>query len=242
VSASNSVYVNEYFKKNDWIELYNTTADTIDVAGMYLSDNLEKPLKYQIPAASLVENNYTTLIPPYGYLLVWCDKLDPLSQLHTSFKLSAEPGDVLLTAADQTWCDTLSYITHNGDESAGIYPDGGGEFYVMTTPTPGKSNLINSYAVAYEEHNPYLDGIEAPQLTSNGSLHLSRQADDLVIRTDAPTRATVSIYTLSGQLLQRQSFSISSVHRLSTAQLPSGIYIARVTDSDGAECAIKFKQ
>ena len=242
VSASNSVYVNEYFKKNDWIELYNTTADTIDVAGMYLSDNLEKPLKYQIPAASLVENNYTTLIPPYGYLLVWCDKLDPLSQLHTSFKLSAEPGDVLLTAADQTWCDTLSYITHNGDESAGIYPDGGGEFYVMTTPTPGKSNLINSYAVAYEEHNPYLDGIEAPQLTSNGSLHLSRQADDLVIRTDAPTRATVSIYTLSGQLLQHQSFSISSVHRLSTAQLPSGLYIARVTDSDGAECAIKFKQ
>ena len=242
VSASNSVYVNEYFKKNDWIELYNTTADSIDVAGMYLSDNLSKPLKYQIPAASLVENNYSTVIPPYGYLIVWCDKLDPLSQLHTDFKLSAEPADVLLTAADQTWCDTLSYITHNGDESAGIYPDGGTLCYVMTTPTPGKSNLINSYAIPYEENHTYVDAIPSLQLTANGSLRLSRQTDQLVIRTEEPTHATISIYTLSGQLLQNLSFNISSVHRISTSQLPSGFYIARVTDNDGAECTIKFKQ
>ena len=72
VSASNSVYVNEYFKKNDWIELHNTTGDSIDVAGMYLSDNLKNPTKYQIPAASLVENNYSTVIPPYGFLVLWC--------------------------------------------------------------------------------------------------------------------------------------------------------------------------
>ena len=242
VSASNSVYVNDYFKKNDWIELHNTTADPIDVAGMYLSDNLSNPTKYQIPSASPVENNYSTLIPAHGFLVLWCDKLDNLTQLHTSFKLSSEPGEVLLTAADQSWCDTLSYVTHNGDQSAGIYPDGGTLCYVMTTPTPGKPNRINSYATPYEENHTYIDAISSPQLTANGSLSLARQGEQLVIHTDEPTHATISIYTLSGQLLETQSFRLNSTYRHSTAQLPAGIYIARLYNAEGESCAIKFKQ
>ncbi|MBR2192809.1 MAG: lamin tail domain-containing protein [Bacteroidaceae bacterium] len=242
VSASNSVYVNEYFKKNDWIELHNTTGDSIDVAGMYLSDNLKNPTKYQIPAASLVENNYSTVIPPYGFLVLWCDKLDNLTQLHTNFKLSAEPAEVLLTAADQTWCDTLSYVTHNGDESAGIYPDGGTLCYVMTTPTPGQANRLNSYAILYEENHTYVDAIPSLQLTANGTLRLSRQTDQLVIRTEEPTHATISIYTLSGQLLETQTVRLSSIYRHSTAQFPAGIYVARVRNAEGEECTIKFKQ
>ncbi|MBR1666933.1 MAG: CotH kinase family protein, partial [Bacteroidaceae bacterium] len=50
VSAANSMYINDYFKKNDWVELYNTTAEDINIAGMYISDNAEKPQKYQVPA------------------------------------------------------------------------------------------------------------------------------------------------------------------------------------------------
>ena len=48
VCADNGIYVNEYFKRNDWVELYNTTDDPVDVEGMYLTDNPEKPTKYQI--------------------------------------------------------------------------------------------------------------------------------------------------------------------------------------------------
>ena len=43
ISAANSIYVNDYYKKDDWVELYNTTDEDIDVAGMYLTDNEAYP-------------------------------------------------------------------------------------------------------------------------------------------------------------------------------------------------------
>ena len=36
VSAANGIYVCEYFKRNDWVELYNTT-DIVNMAGQHIS-------------------------------------------------------------------------------------------------------------------------------------------------------------------------------------------------------------
>ena len=154
VSAANDIYVNEYFKRNDWIELYNTTSNDIDVQGMYLSDNPEKPQKFQINKTEGV----STIIPPYGYLIVWCDKLEALSQLHASFKLAAEGGDVLLTAADQSWSDHIVYTAMNGDETIGRYPDGSSNVITMNVPTIAKTNIMSSYADII--HQPETVGIK----------------------------------------------------------------------------------
>jgi len=148
VSASNSVYVNEYFKHNDWVELYNTTDQPIDVEGMYLSDNLKKPQKYQITKGNTSIN---TIIPAHGYLVIWCDKLDPQSQLHASFKLDADGGDVLLTAADESWNDHLVYTAMKGDETVGRYPDGSANVIKMNLPTIAKSNITSSYTTEIEQ-------------------------------------------------------------------------------------------
>ena len=144
VSAANNIYVNEFFKRNDWVELYNTTDDDIDVEGMYLSDNAQKPTKYQIGKG---DTQSSTVILPHDYLVIWCDKLEPASQLHASFKLSAEGGDVLLTAADESWTDKLTYTAHNGDQTVGRYPDGSSQLYVMNTPTIARANTTSSYVV-----------------------------------------------------------------------------------------------
>ena len=174
VSAANGIYVNEYFKHNDWVELYNTTDQSIDVAGMYLSDNPEKPQKYQI---SKGESQATTTIPAYGYLIVWCDKLDPLSQLHASFKLDAEGGEVLLTAADGSWTDRLTYGPMKADETAGRYPDGAADVITMNVPTIGASNRTSSYAQPVEQ--PDITGISetiAQQQSSHQLYNLKGQA------------------------------------------------------------------
>ena len=148
VSAANEIYVNEFFKRNDWVELYNTTDEPIDVEGMYLSDNLTKPTKYQI---SKSETQTNTIIPAHGYLIIWCDKLDPLSQLHATFKLDADGGDVLLTAADKSWSDRLTYTMMSGDETVGRYPDGSKQVFTMNIPTIAKSNVYSSYATEIEQ-------------------------------------------------------------------------------------------
>ena len=148
VSAANDIYVNEFFKRNDWVELYNTTDQPIDVEGMYLSDNLSKPKKYQITKGNASIN---TIIPAHGYLIIWCDKLDPLSQLHATFKLDADGGDVLLTAADKSWSDRLTYTMMSGDETVGRYPDGSQQVFTMNIPTIAKSNVYSSYATEIEQ-------------------------------------------------------------------------------------------
>jgi hypothetical protein len=153
VSAANSIYVNEFFKRNDWVELYNTTNADIDIAGMYLSDNPENPKKYQISKA----NGIVTVIPAHGFLTIWCDKLEPQSQLHASFKLDADGGEVLLTAADESWSDRISYTTMKSDETVGRYPDGSRDVFTMNVPTIGKTNIVGSYSESVEQ--PVTNGI-----------------------------------------------------------------------------------
>ena len=175
VSAANGIHVNDYYKRNDWVELYNATSQPIDVEGMYLSDNLDKPQKYQITKG---ETEASTIIPAHGYLIVWCDKLEPLSQLHASFKLAAEGGDVLLTAADESWSDQLTYGPMNSDQTAGRYPDGAAEVYVMNIPTIDRPNQASSYLVAVEQ-TTIVNGIRdmmASQTSSQTVYNLRGQA------------------------------------------------------------------
>ena len=164
VSAANGIHVNEYFKRNDWVELYNTTDKDIDVAGMYLSDNEQKPLKYQI---SKGDSQAATTIPAHGYLIVWCDKLESKDQLHASFKLDADGGSVLLTAADESWSDRLVYTAHQADQTVGRYPDGGSDIFVMNVPTIAQSNISTSYLVPVEQGD--VTGIDIAQISASGS-------------------------------------------------------------------------
>jgi hypothetical protein len=235
VCASNSIYVNEYFEKNDWIELYNTTGKDFDIAGMYISDNINKPLKYQIPTDGIVN----TIIKPHGHMVIWADKLEPLSQLHTSFKLGAEGGEVVLTSADQTWCDTLVYAAHNGDFSVGLYPDGGTNAYIMSKTTIGATNEINSYSVFWDE--PFIpNAIEDIQITRNGTLGITFADNTINLHSEESGRANVYVYALAGQTVMEQNITLTgSTEHIGLHHLPNGTYVVKATDHNGNICTIK---
>jgi len=231
VSAANGIYVNEYFKRNDWIELYNTTDDPIDVEGMYLTDNPQKPKKYQISKESAQAN---TVIPAHGFLIVWCDKLATSQQLHASFKLGAEGGEVQLMAADESWTDRFVYYQLKEDQTAGRYPDGGAEVYTMNIPTIDKTNVMSSYALAVEQ----LTGISG--IVADATLSLSYAVGRLAISgTDGNVQ--VSIVNLAGQSVARTTVLLSG----GTASVPvyslqPGVYIATATDDYGNKSTRKF--
>ena len=152
ISASNSIFVSEYYKKSDWIELYNTTSQPIDISGMYLSDDINIPQKYRIPEKSdSVEGDYSTIIPSHGYLIVWADRLSPTNQLHTSFQLSNRDNEIVtITSSDGCWQDRFVYKAHTDKQSCGRFPDGSGDIYIINSPTIGKKNHIDSYCLLYE--------------------------------------------------------------------------------------------
>jgi hypothetical protein len=146
---------------------------------MYLSDNVNKPKKYQITKG---DTPAQTIIPAHGYLIVWCDKLDPQSQLHSTFKLDADGGDVLLTAKDESWSDRLTYTLMSSDQTAGRYPDGTGDVFVMNVPTIGQPNITSSYVVDITANQP------------TGIIEMSEE-----LRVKSEDSATAQWYTLDGR-------------------------------------------
>lgn len=151
VSAENDSYINDLGKKGAWVELYNTTDQAIDIAGMYLSDNKSKPHKYQF----MKNENINTIIRPHGFLIVWCDKKDAINQIHTSFKLNNDDGSILmLTAEDDSWTDIFEYNEQYTNQTYGRYPDGANQMMVMGVSTIGRTNIKSTY------DEPFITDIE----------------------------------------------------------------------------------
>ena len=237
VSAANDIYVSDLFKKSDWIELYNTTDQNIDVEGMYLSDHLEEPEKWQIAAGN---KNVNTIIPAHGHLVIWADKTVGNNQLHADFKLNNEDSClVLLTAADKSWADTLVYCHHDGYHTVGLFPDGSSDLYVMERPTIGQTNVLTTMAIAWQE--PVINKPEGPiddyiRATKDNDL-MAIHYDGKAITLHASATARLDIYTPSGQLVYTARIQPETAYALSS--LPHGIYIAKATIGDD-ETTLKF--
>ena len=239
VSAANSIFVSEYYKKDDWVELYNMTDEEIDLRGMFLSDDIDNPKKYQIDADGREIN---TLIPAHGFKIIWCDKRDPISQLHAPFKLGNEDNAcVLLTAADGSWADTLVYCAHTGRESVGRFPDGGINVYRMARPTIEKRNAWNSYTEKWE---PGLSEISSPKerdFTNNGAMSITFRNNVLHIRSEEEQNVTLTICTIGDALVFSQVLHLyDGKENVSLPPLLPGAYIATAMAMDGERCSIKF--
>ena len=72
----------------DWVEIYNAGGSTLDLTGLFLTDDVDGASPWAFPAG--------TLLPAGQTLLVWADE-DPLDgPLHASFKLSKGGEEVAL--------------------------------------------------------------------------------------------------------------------------------------------------
>lgn len=152
VSSANDIYVSEYGKKSDWLELYNTTNQAIDLAGFYLSDDPNNPLKSQIAADPTLVN---TVIPAHGFRIVWCDDRPSLTQLHVDFKLeNADDAFVSITAPDAQWTDTLRYLAQARWQTFGRYADGGSALALFSRPTIELANSVCTATDLFSETIP----------------------------------------------------------------------------------------
>ena len=241
VSGSNSSFVNEYGKKNDWVELYNTTNEEIDVEGMYLSDDVTKPQKYQITKGS---TNANTKIPAHGFLIVWCDKLATTDRaLHASFKIAGDGGVLMLTAADKSWTDELYYGAHDASTTVGRYPDGTADIYALNMATIANPNQLTSYMVKVDQDElKRTTGITpSDMIASANGFRIRFAGQQLMVKSEEEGETVIEIFTTDGRLINRASVTV--VHgtaRMSVAHLPAGFYVARATNGQSTRVSCKF--
>ena len=119
---------------DDWIELYNLETSSVDLGGMYLTDDLDTPTKWQIPAGTTIEAQ--------GYLVIWADGDVQDEGLHAGFELQAAGEEIALVATDgSTLIDSVTFGVQTADVSFGRYPDGTGAFRYLADPTAGQANI-----------------------------------------------------------------------------------------------------
>lgn len=236
VSGSNDSYIDEYGKKGDWLELYNTTDKDIDVEGMYLTDDTDDLTKYQITKG---DTRAQTVIPAHGHLVVWCDNKRATTDngLHASFKIDGDGGVVALTAADHSWTDVITYSAHDSRTTIGRYPDGSSDVFAMNVTTIGAANILTSYMTTVSQH----DDVAVNTASVAGNLRICYGSQQLIVKGENSRQLTVSVYRTDGMLQQQAVLSMSdgSAH-INVATLRPGFYVARATDSDGNSVSCKF--
>lgn len=121
---------------DDWIEIYNPGSTPVDIGGMYLSQDKNDPLGYQIPKS----NSELTTIPPGGFILLWADGNPEQGVLHLSFKLNYMGEYIGLFFEDGRKIDELKFDRQTENVSFGRNPDGTASWKEFPLPTPGKSN------------------------------------------------------------------------------------------------------
>lgn len=144
--AARAVVVNEFLAWNwntntdedgeweDWIELYNTAATPVNLAGYTMTDDPTTPGKWTFP---------NVWIGGRGYLRVWASNKDRTTvgqPLHTNFRLERSGEFLGLYDPVGAPVDTLTYSGQYEDTSYGRKPDGGATWVFFTSPTPGWSN------------------------------------------------------------------------------------------------------
>ncbi|TWU59230.1 Inner spore coat protein H [Rubripirellula tenax] len=148
----------------DWIELFNSGTDSVDLSGYYLTDDAADATQWQFPVGSTIAAG--------GYLIIWADGDTDQGNSHASFKLSAGGESVLLYNVDgTTLVDSVTFGEQTTDISYGRFPDGSATLTVLSAATPGATNtndVIANIAPTAEAGGPY-SGTVGDTITLSGA-------------------------------------------------------------------------
>ncbi len=132
-------FVDDYGLRSGWIELYNTSAGTVNIAGCFLTNEKENPKKYPIPKGDVL-----TKIPPRQHTLFWADGKPGHGTFHVNFVLdpSKENYVALYDTDGKTLIDEVVIPASPGiDVSYGRLMDGEKELGILPRVTPSTNNV-----------------------------------------------------------------------------------------------------
>lgn len=157
-----SSFTNNFGERHAWIEIYNNTAGSQDLAGAFLTNDPNNPKMYAIPRGDV-----KTIVKPNQHIVFWADNKPENGTFHLSFKLdpSKENYIGLYELDGKTLIDEITIPASIGaDKTYGYEADGvkygsdGNKLgTVLNRVTPSSNNLVvgeNPKIITLKENDP----------------------------------------------------------------------------------------
>lgn len=189
-SASNlSQFVDNHSDYEDWIELYNTSASSVNIGGYHLSDDSLQTTKYTIPAGTAIAAN--------SFIRFWCSGRNNFAagHYHTNFRLTQTKNsgeDIILSDPSGVIIDGVDLLKTQNGHSRGRVTNGAATWGIFTVPTPnGSNNLVTAYT-AYADKPDF--SLQAGFYPSSQTVTITTTEPNAVIRytTDGTAPTTTS--------------------------------------------------
>ena len=139
LAMNDSVLVDENGDYSDWLEVHNPHSVPVNVDGWYLTDDASFLTKWEFPDVTIAVDDQLVVFASDK------DRRDPLSELHTNFKLKSGGEYLALVEPDGisvAFEYAPSYPAQIADTSYGLSHDGSSTGF-FALPTPGAPNLID---------------------------------------------------------------------------------------------------
>ena len=139
MAANVSYMLDRTYNYNGWVELYNASDKSINLAGYKISDEANNPDKFKFP-----EN--IGEIAAGEYKIIFFDN-NELDKKNVNFKLDADGGTLYLFSKNNTSISNVEYGYAYPETSYARKIDGESVWGTCATPTPGKSNNNSLFSV-----------------------------------------------------------------------------------------------
>ncbi len=138
-NASN--YTDAFGNRGAWIEIYNSSAGTVQLAGCYLTNDKNNPKKYMIS-----KGDVKTKIAPRQRVLIWADAQPHHGTFHANFALAPNATNyiALYDASGSALIDEVTVPLLAVDQSYGAEIDGDETRKVLAHPTPDAANYVDN--------------------------------------------------------------------------------------------------
>lgn len=201
------VRINEYMTSNtftlydcegdygDWVELHNTSSETVDLSGCGLTDSEDNPFKYTFPEGTELKGD--------AYLVVFCDgknKKDRNGMLHTGFSLSSRDGIISLYTSAKLLCSSVAVYDLPANISYG-WKDDEGAYRFFTRPTPGAANTSAAYKKLSADLTPAFGGdvIISETLSASGKRGGAAASDYVELYNTTDHAVSLKGYTIANR-------------------------------------------
>ena len=140
MTLNDSCIVDEYGNRNGWIEIFNSSYNSVDIGGLFITDDLNNPTKSMIAKGSP-----RTVIAPRSHIVLFATGGKTIGIQHLTFNIGKSKTIALFDGNGRTLIDSVTLPKLDTNQVFSRLTDGSDEWTLGNAPTPNSSNWFRPY-------------------------------------------------------------------------------------------------